>query len=570
MFYGPMFRREYQAATRGRRSYLYRVFIVTLLVLALLPVGLSMFPEAPSGVEDPNRLRVFGRVAFLVTFCGEVLLLVIFVPAFVVGSIAEEREKNTLPLLLLTRLSRLEIVATKMIARWLPATSLVLTGLPFLVVAAYLGGLEFPLVMALLVLISSSLFIATLAILESASREQAATARVQASAWVWGWLLGPPILTIMPIRSATLWGQLLAEVKGICAFLAPSSPLSLATDRSWYYRPEVLDLGDKAARMVGLQVLFGLVAMLFAASRLMTRERNPNWADPTRGHRPPCGDDPIFWREYELPARRGGGTVIGFRLRMVWILIRALLLTTLALFASLLVLALPIVLIFSTIYYGVPAFGERWQFGTNGPFVERARFNLVVRAATAVFVLMPALTMGSIVAGKITTERDKKTWDTLLTTPLGGEEILRSKTRAALYAFGQMAWPVPIVWVLGLICGAVSPLGTILAVVDLLLLLWLNLGLGFSLSLRPGPTSVASSRIALLTLLILVLQLPLIAALLASPPELAAFDSLDRLIRWGAASAGVAVMIVTGLAAWRVTLGTIENFDRWVGRPCDG
>jgi hypothetical protein len=169
--------------------------------------------------------------------------------------------------------------------------------------------------LALAGLLSSSAFMAALAIMASAGREQAGTARALAMTWIFGWLLGPPILTIVPAGSGTLWSDLLVELKGLCALVAPSSPLSLLTDRSWFVAPSAGNLGERIALMTGLQVLFGLVALGSAASQLKARETNPNWTDPTRGYRTPCGDDPIYWREYELPMRRGGSHPIVLQLR---------------------------------------------------------------------------------------------------------------------------------------------------------------------------------------------------------------------------------------------------------------
>lgn len=562
-----MFRREFGAATRGRRPILYRAAIAIVLLIALVPFGAIAFADGPSD-DLPGRLTLLGRGAFLAVFGVEMLCLAVFIPAFAGGAIAEEREKDTLPLLLLTRTRPIEIAATKLLARTMPVLSLACTGVPVLVGAAWMGGLDRELLFAVAVLLSGAWLMAALATLASARREQAASARAMAAAWIFGWLL-LPIVTLMPVRATTLWGELLAELKNLCALVAPSSPLSLATDRGWYFRPNAPGLGERVALMIGLQLAFGLVALAFAASNLKARERNPNWMDPTRGFRPPCGDDPIYWREYELPMRRGGGSLIRLRLRYVWIHVRAILITLLGLLALLILLAIPLGLLFATLYYGIPAFQEVWQhgYGAGGPFTERSRFNFVIRAATGALALFPALSMGALVAGRITTERDKKTWESLLTTPLEGREILRSKALAALHGLGQSAWPLPILWVLGLACGAVTPLGVLFAAADLTVAIWANLALGLSLSLRPGPTATASSRVASLTLLFLLVQTPVLYGALASPSEFAAMATWDSRLRGGLILAALGVPAVIGTVAWRLTRQTLDRFDEWVGRP---
>jgi ABC-type transport system involved in multi-copper enzyme maturation permease subunit len=155
MFSAPMFRYEYRATTRKRRPFVFRSVIGAVLVAATLFIGFLVFTASPEATTQ-DKLVTSGRAVFVATFCLQILFLVFFVPAFVGGSIAEERAKNTLPLLLLTRLSRVEIVLTKMVARWLSVINLILAGLPVFVAAAWAAGLELEMVLGLVVLITSS------------------------------------------------------------------------------------------------------------------------------------------------------------------------------------------------------------------------------------------------------------------------------------------------------------------------------------------------------------------------------------------------------------------------------
>jgi hypothetical protein len=546
------------------------MFLVVLFVAMMTFTGMVVFQSATWGYTASERLHLFGCIVFVYTFGLEVLLLSFFIPNVVAAAVAEERERDTLPLLLLTRLRPIEIVVTKTTGRWLAAIGPSLAGLPVLVVAGVIAGLERELVLALIVVLSTSVLAATLAIWASAVATQTASAKGAAAAWVFGWLFGPPMVSFVPVRGSSLWGGLISELKVLCALIAPSSPLSLLTDRGWFFQPGFAGLTEQVALMVGLQSLFGLIALLFAASRLKARETNPNWTDPTRGYRPPCGDDPIYWREYELPARRGGASAVTLRLRYLMILIRAMWMTALAMLVTLIALAIPVALVAATTYYGVPAFRElaQYGYGLSGPFVERQRFNWVVRAATAVLGLFPSLTLAAVVQARITSEHAKQTWEPLLMTPLSGAEILRSKARVMLDIFLQLARALPIVWVLGLVCGVVSPLGILAAAASLALVLWANLAHGLSLGIRPGPPSVAANRASLGTLLSFILYAPFVTALLASPRELAVFATWDVRIRWGLVLLGVVVLVATGAFAWKLTRQMLRRFDEWVGRPC--
>ncbi len=568
MFSGPMFRWERQVATRGRRPFLVRTVLAVVLVAVALLIG-YLISRAAIGDDSGARRLLFGRSLLIASIVIELLYLVFFVPAYAGGAIAEEREKDTLPLLLLTRLTPVEIVLTKAAARCLPALNLVLAGLPVLAAGAWLANLELEGALAVLVLASSSAFMTTLAVLASAQSEQAGAARAKAMAWIFGWLIGPPGVSIMPIATGSLWGDLLAELKRLCELVAPSSPLSLLTDRAWYFRSTAVTLEGRVALMIGLQALFGMLAVGLASGRLKAREKNPNWLDPTRGHRPPCGDDPIYWREFELPIRRGSGPLVLIRLRYAWICIQAALINILGLVGVALFLAVPIGLLVSAIYYGLAAFRELWEhgYGGAGPYEARAYFNLLVRAGTGMLALLPALGAGSMVAGRIVTERDKKTWDAFLTTPLTGGEILRSKARVAVRSLWQTARPLPALWALGLACGVVTPLGVALAAVDLVLVAWANVALGLYLALRPGKTAAASSRAATSMFAFLAFHAPILYVMLASPRELATAANWDPRPWWALVLAALIVPTLTGLLAWALTRRTLRKFDEWAGRP---
>jgi hypothetical protein len=567
-----MFRYEYRATTRHRRPFLFRSFVAVLLGLATLLIGfvvLKMNPRVNLSAED--RSRTFGLGVFITSICLEMTVLLFSIPTFVGGAVAEERQKNTLPLLMLTRLRPLAIVLTKAVARWLSVINLVLVGMPIILVSGWLAGLAAESVLAVLGLISSAGFMSALAILSSAQRDQVGTARAQAMLWNFGWVLVPPLLAVVPITANNLWGELLGLLKFACILIAPTSPVSLLTDRAWYYRTGALSLEGRIAEMVGLQALFGLGALWLASGHLKARETNPNWTDPTRGYRPPCGDDPVYWREYELPRRRRGSD-IARAIRTVWILIRAILINVLSLVVVLLSLAMLIGLLGATAYYGFGAFRELWQhgYGPSGRFDDRTKFNLVVRAATGLLALLPALSLITTVAGRITAEKDKKSWDALLMTPLDGEEILRSKARAAMQSIWHPAKPLLVLWALGLASGVVTPLGVAVTAIDLGLAVWASIALGLYLGIRPGETAVAVSRASWMSLAFFALQTPLLYGALASPRELAWVASWDAHLGWGLVLAGLTVPILTGAVAWGLTRRTFERFDEWVGRPIAG
>ena len=62
-------------------------------------------------------------------------------------------------------------------------------------------------------------------------------------------------------------------------------------------------------------------------------------------------------------------------------------------------------------------------------------------------------------------EREKDAWTSLTVTPLEGQEILTGKMLGAFWRVRGMLAALLVVWLIGLICGAVHPLGFLLAIV---------------------------------------------------------------------------------------------------------
>lgn len=564
MFSAPMFRRERRVASGRSRPFLFRTVLTVVLGLVALLIGAFVY-SARSSDSTETRLLYFGRAMFIATLAVEFLFMLFFVPSKVARAIAEEREKGTFSQLLLTRLTPSEIVLIKVFGRWLPTTDLILISVPFLVIAAWAAALEAEAFLALLVLLSGSAFMASLSILASSRQETVVSARGQASFWCFAWLIGLPLLTLIPVSSGTLWGDLLVELKRLCSLLAPSSPLSLATDPGWYHRTNAIGLVARVAILLGLQAIFGLLAILLAARSLEAREPHPNWLDPTKGHRPSCSDDPIFWREYELPSRKGAGPLLFIQLRYVWILIRVISINLLSLFGAILTAGLPIGVFVGAIYYGQAAFRESWE---NSPsHAARENFHMLILVGTGLLAALPVMVNAALVGARIQSEVDKKTWEDLLTTPLTASEIIHSKAKAALYVLWRSAVPLPFLWAAGIACGVVTVPGVILAAIDLGLAAWASVAAGLIFTIKPGSTNSATNKTSLTMLAYMVFHAPLLWAALASPSELAWFGSLGTPLRWAVILAGLAIPTLTGYFAWFLTRRVTTKFDEWVGRP---
>jgi hypothetical protein len=251
--------------------------------------------------------------------------------------------------------------------------------------------------------------------------------------------------------------------------------------------------------------------------------------------------------------------------RRLLVVLRTLLL--LALQAALIVAvgAVLIGVVVAAAWYGYFAFREAWGFDASpaGPFAARDQLSGFVLFMTFMLGAMP-MVGAAAVSTQITLERDKQTWEPLLMTLLSGPEILSSKRRVVARALWvAQRWMAPL-WLLGIGCGAVHPLGAVLAAVGLVAGTRLGLALGLRAAIRPGATtrSANTTFAAWYLATLLVGGFTVVGPLI--PPR--AFEGVPWVPRLGAiALAAVAVAMVV----WErlLTRRCFERFDEWVGRP---
>jgi ABC-type transport system involved in multi-copper enzyme maturation permease subunit len=163
----PLLMRELaEQASRGRHYVLRTVFATVLLVLGFLYLGdLLAFGGNQGGMWSlGNGPALFNRVIYIETFG-----ILIFLPAMTCGAIAGEKERNTLSVLLTTRLGPTTIVLEKLLSRLFLIFTLMLLSLPLMTVAYSLGGLSLDYMLECLFwLAASSILLASLSLMCSA------------------------------------------------------------------------------------------------------------------------------------------------------------------------------------------------------------------------------------------------------------------------------------------------------------------------------------------------------------------------------------------------------------------
>src|SRR5262249_16155457 len=127
-------------------------------------------------------------------------------PLYTAGAITEEKERQTLPLLLATDLCAGEIVRAKALSRLAALVLIFLAGLPFLSILQFLGGIHPPMLLAGFGLTGISMVSLTalgIAVSVSAKRSRQAVTRTYGCAAVYLLLSGSSWLLLVPAAGWT-------------------------------------------------------------------------------------------------------------------------------------------------------------------------------------------------------------------------------------------------------------------------------------------------------------------------------------------------------------------------------
>ena len=607
-----LFRRELTTAARRGQLQANRAWFAGILLVILLGTFASWYIAADQTVSRDMMSEVAARSFLLVLAAHAISILGLATLGAV--SIAGEMDRKTLGFVLATRLRSAEIVLGKMAAclAWF-GTSLA-AGLPVMILLNVLGGVHpHMILLAYAGIASTALLVLAISLFVSSG---AATGRRAASITVFlivAWLTIPVFVGMTPLLSR-IGLHPPAFVREIIAWLLASNPFGLVpmfiggavNPRAVYYT-----LG----KMCGLQLAGAAVLILGAIVRLrpafrvnsggdggplVRRLSRPAWRFRPR---PPVSDDPILWRE--MHTRRGG--LIG------------------QLAGQCIGLAVLAAIAYVTFFFASRAFIELWHHGymavpftterpelnlvlrffldDSGPHVPidaaRLDFNLFLRFATCSILFMLALVSSGIAIELIVTERAKDTWNSLLATPLSAHHILLGKLRAAIWRLRGLGMIMFFLWTLGLLSGAIHPLGLLVTVLLTVTSTSLFIVFGLRAAVRaPDHSTAYGGALGLPFLTMLSSGLPYLlpagigsACSGAGSAPFVAWLSLTsyremhnvwqlrvnpafewiKLDSGGgpplAALTGLIGIVAPALAAWWMWNNTVANFDRWVGRP---
>lgn len=412
----PLLAKELIEQAARKRTYVLRV----LYALLLFAMSFLLFYETLRvGRASPFAILGKGRGIFEVLMGLQFAGVYLFMPAITSGVLTQEKERNSLMLLFLTRLGPWTIVFEKLLGRLIPMGCFLLLSLPLLAFAYSLGGISVEYLWSgVWILGVATLQMGTLAVFCSA------WFRTTVGAFVWSYLIallmffGPPFA-----MSILLWGapignsQLLQQIVGKTPFGDPHVMLFMFFAPVQFFGPggaSVTGLTSIVLRSIPILLscaTFLVLARFFVVRRAFVAPRNImmnlfklldrsfarlNENRVTRGivlisdksQLPQI--DPVAWRE---TTKRSLG-----RARY--------------LFRIFLAIEAPLGAVCLLIAIG----------GRDGN-IEGASMMLFLLWFVA--ILMVSVQAASLIAG----ERSHQTLDVLTTTPLTGKQILLQKFR---------------------------------------------------------------------------------------------------------------------------------------------
>ena len=156
--FGPIFNREATVVPKRPKTYLIRaVYVLTLFLL--LCTGYLVLDGSRSLATSGDSAR-FGGWMFTLLAPLQLLVLASLAAVGAASSVAQEKDRRTLLLLLLTRLSGFEVVVGKLTATLLTPMTMLLGALPLFLTLPLLGGVSPQQVVGVFVVTAATIFLA--------------------------------------------------------------------------------------------------------------------------------------------------------------------------------------------------------------------------------------------------------------------------------------------------------------------------------------------------------------------------------------------------------------------------
>ena len=472
MLMGPVFRAEVVRIARRRRHYVGRL-VYGLVLLWIIATGYQQIRSAWMETGQPSEVARFAQQTFVRFTVAQMLAMLAIIPPIFGGAIANEKQRRTLPFLMASRLSSVGILFDKVLGRSASPAVFVAMGLPIVAILGLLGGIAADeVVAAYLGTFSTSAVAVAIATLLSTLARRTREAVIGAYLLTIAWLILPLAILFVVFGFRPGWyGTIRPVLDGLLDSTPTGVGMRLYFPMLGLTAPSMF---DQVMRMVMRQLPGAAILLGLAACRLrptFLREQEGRAPRQRRRAIPPCGDDPITWKERHFSRSDR---------------VSRRLLTTVMILA-----AIPLAWI--TWESGGRRFVQRFRIygypGIAANPIENLDSALQVDLGWALAFWLFAVASAS--AASVAIERDQSTWDSLILTPITGREILRGKLWGVLWKNRAFAVIPAVIWVLSLLTCAAHPIGVVFSIALAALMTWFVAMVGMYASIRSANTSKA-------------------------------------------------------------------------------
>ncbi len=396
--FGPLAASECRRASSRGWIFLGRAVaaVIASVVLLMTLAIWAILERTMPGFQPYDVLR--GAVATLIG--GLLFVGLVMPPALLAGAIAGERERGTLALLLTTKLSAAEILSGRLAGRFSLLLQVYLIAWPLLAFLLWLAGFSLATqACAFAFLCAISLGSSGLALAASSWSRRSRDA-----------LLGTYILTLLLVASpiASDWLLPINPFAGLDTLAFSDDPREcLVSSLIWLAMGGIsFAIACKRVRLAG-----GTTATSRQASR--------RWRVPEVDE-----DDPMLWKELHVDRVATFGRVSRWlvALLIAWLAVGPVVLLGLDAWDAL----------------GSPI----WSGGHELADVLERVYG--IPAIAVMWLIVGILALRASVS--IASERERGTWDALLTSPLDGKQIIRAKIRGNLHAMRWLLLAALFAW----------------------------------------------------------------------------------------------------------------------------
>jgi ABC-type transport system involved in multi-copper enzyme maturation permease subunit len=233
---GPIFAKEMVEMARRKRYFINRVFYGLVILFTLFLV----WENYQRRLQQNGSIKVMAEMAesfFLAVSGVQFGAVFLFVPLFLCGVIASEREERTLELLFTTQLTDREIIFGKLFSRVAVLVLLIFCVLPVMSLITLFGGVDPDALWRIMACtLMAMLYAGAHAIYFSAVTKSPMGALVRTYWWMAVWLLGVPMAVMIPIETLVRSPNhpLFQICMGVLFFTNPIAPFMTALNGHMY------------------------------------------------------------------------------------------------------------------------------------------------------------------------------------------------------------------------------------------------------------------------------------------------------------------------------------------------